>query len=180
MRARPIPFLAVAVLALSWVSQAQQQRPPGPPPRAGAAAPMCPTLGEDTKVSVSDVDGGVALTFTSERGDPELLLARVQHLAMAIELHSRSGGGQRPGRGPGRGFGGAGPGMMMMTPSRATAEDLDRGARLVLRPMDATQLDRLRADARTWARQMESGECPMWGTGGAGLDGGSPRRDGGQ
>jgi hypothetical protein len=50
---------------------------------------------------------------------------------------------------------------MKMPASRATTEEVPGGLRLVLTPVDATQLDALREGVRHHAEQMSSGQCPM-------------------
>ncbi len=60
--------------------------------------------------------------------------------------------------------GAGGPGMkkgMHMPASRATTEEVPGGIRLVLTPVEATQLDALRASVRHHAERMGSGQCPM-------------------
>jgi hypothetical protein len=82
-----------------------------------------------------DVEGGVALGFTTA-GDAGKLRAHVRHMA---EQHNREG----------------------MMDSRAVAEGIEGGARLVLTPNDPTQLAALREHARMHAESMRQGECPM-------------------
>jgi hypothetical protein len=60
--------------------------------------------------------------------------------------------------------GAEGQGMKMgmhMPASRATTEEVPGGMRLVLTPVDATQLDALRESVRHHAERMGSGQCPM-------------------
>lgn len=96
--------------------------------------------------------------------------------------YGRTGEGHGPGGGmmggPGGGMmGGPAGGMMggagaadasgmatadtMMPAATATVEDVDGGARIVLVPTDAAQLDSLRGRARMHRERMHSGECPI-------------------
>jgi hypothetical protein len=95
----------------------------------------CPMHDPSSKLSVEDVEVGVALGFTTA-GDAGKLRAHVRHMA---EQHNREG----------------------MMDSRAVAEDIEGGARLVLTPNDPTQLAALREHARMHAESMRKGECPM-------------------
>ncbi len=52
-------------------------------------------------------------------------------------------------------------GGMMMLPATASVADVEGGARLVLRPNDATQLGALRENARMMVQRMNHGDCPM-------------------
>lgn len=153
-------------------SQAQEQ-PSSPMPAAGGDMMQqlragCPMVVEGSDVAVADTQEGVALTFTTEAGDVGDLRARVQHMAQMYGMHA----GQRGmmwhhmgGQGQGRG----GPGMDMghmagrgpMPAATATVTEIDKGARLELRPTDASQLDALREHVRWHQQRMESGECWM-------------------
>jgi hypothetical protein len=53
------------------------------------------------------------------------------------------------------------PDGMHMVPSTARVEDIDRGARIVLTPVDAGKLAELRAHTRERAAHMAAGHCPM-------------------
>ena len=70
-------------------------------------------------------------------------------------------GGQNRGRGgPGMGMGhlaGRGP----MPAATATVTEIDKGARLELRPTDESQLSQLREPVRWHQQRMESGDCWM-------------------
>lgn len=125
----------------------------------------CPMVVEGADVAVSEIDGGVALTFTTAADDAHDLLARVQHMAQMYETHRGQRGmmwhhmaGQ--GRGVGMGMGhmaGRGP----MPAATATVTEVDKGARLELRPTDASQLTALREHVRGHQQRMASGECWM-------------------
>jgi hypothetical protein len=152
--------------------QTQEQTSP-PMPAAGGGMMQelragCPMVVEGADVAVSDTEGGVTLTFTTEAGDVADLRARVQHMAEMYEMHGgRRGmmwhhmGGQGRGRGgPGMGMGhmaGRGP----MPAATVTGTEVDKGARLELRPTDASQLDALREHVRWHQQRMEAGECWM-------------------
>lgn len=142
----------------------------------------CPMMAEGATVEVSDTYDGVALTFTTTSGNVADLRTRAHHMADMYTTH----GGHRGmmwhhmgGRGQGRGMMGEGhgPGMMggsgmghgpgmgmgrgMMPAATATVEEIEGGARILLVPTDASQLDALREHARVHRERMHGGECPM-------------------
>ena len=110
---------------------------------------MCPMGVPGTQIAVADVDGGIGVTFTTS-GDVADLRARVHPMA---EMHASRVSGEHAGMMSGM--------HMQMVPSRAVAEDIDGGARVVLTPNDPAQLDALRAQANQHADMMRRGECPM-------------------
>jgi hypothetical protein len=143
----------------------------------GAMA-MCPMQVPGTTAKTADVEGGVALSFTTS-GDVADLRQRVRGMA---EMHNRhhsdgmmmggqqgAGGGSREhphGSGAAAGDGCCGERMMMhggmMMPSAtASVEDIPGGARIILRPKDPAKLGALREHARMHAARMAQGECPM-------------------
>lgn len=150
-----------------------QEESSSPMPTAGGGMTQelragCPMVVEGADVAVSDTEGGVTLTFTTEAGDVADLRARVQHMAAMYEMHRGQRGmmwhhmgGQGRGRGgPVMGMGhmaGRGP----MPAATATVAEVDKGARLELRPTDASQLESLREHARWHQERMETGECWM-------------------
>lgn len=101
---------------------------------------MCPMAVPGTTVAASDVDGGVALAFTTRSGDVEELRRRVRRMA---EMHAGHGG------------------MGMMPAATATVEDVDGGARIALIATDPAQQEALRQHAHMHAGQMQGGQCPM-------------------
>lgn len=139
----------------------------------GQMAASCPMAIEDAKVEVADTDKGVALTFTTEKGDVADLRARVQQMATMYQQHGGrrgmmwhqgrgAGMGAGPGPGPGAGRGmGPGAGKGPMPALTATVTEVDKGARVELVPTDAAQLDALREHARFHQQRMSSGECWM-------------------
>jgi hypothetical protein len=188
MSSARFPTLTIAsvfVAAALWScnkNNASEPEPAGPQAQEQTSSPMsttgggmtqelragCPMVVEGADVEVTDTEGGVALTFTTEVGDVGDLRARVQHMAEMYGMHrGRRGmmwhhmGHQGRGRaGPGMGMGhmaGRGP----MPAATATVTEIDRGARLELRPTDASQLEALREHVRWHQQRMESGECWM-------------------
>jgi hypothetical protein len=122
--------------------------PPAQGSGMGTMADKCPVKVSGTKVMAADVEGGAALAFTTSSGDVAELRQRVRGMA---EMHDRKHA----------------TGGMMMPASTASAEDVEGGARLVLRPKDPAQLEGLRKHARMHAEKMSSGECPMMAPHGA-------------
>lgn len=138
----------------------------------------CPMAVPGTQVTVSDTRGGVALTFTTRTGDVRDLRHRVQTLAHHYEMHPQGGMmqwqnmhggmGQSHGMGMGHGRGqgmGQGQGMGMgagpMPRVHATVEDLPGGARVILTPVDPSDLAALRTRVHLHAQRMQSGQCWM-------------------
>jgi DNA-binding transcriptional LysR family regulator len=133
----------------------------GTQPPATAAAPAqpththgagCPMMMDPatTQITTADTSNGVAVTFTTD-GDVNDVRARARHMAdMHNQMAAMHGGA-------------AGGGMhgMAMVPSRATAEDLPGGARVVLVPADPAQLATLRQQVHMHTAMMQQGKCPM-------------------
>ena len=132
----------------------------GQQPGGGAMRPM---NAAGTQIAVSNTSDGVAIMFTTT-GDVADLRARVRQMAdMRNEMAGAKGKGMQ-GDGLQRGMQGGGMGVgMNMIPSRAWVEDVPNGARLVLVPMDPSQLAALRQQARAQAEMMQRGQCPMMG-----------------
>jgi hypothetical protein len=105
---------------------------------------MCPMNVPGTAATVTDVEGAVAISFTTRTGDVAELRRRVRHMA---EMHAQHQGCEMH--------------QMKMVPSTATVVDIDGGARMVLVPNDPAQLAALRQHARDHATMMASGRCPM-------------------
>jgi hypothetical protein len=169
-------------------TQSELAETPQPPASAPAAdggtmiqqsAAGCPMVVPGAEPAVSDTEGGIALEFTTSTGDVADLRARVAKLAQMYQMqHGRGGmmwhhmGGSSAAQG-GHGMGhmggqhGHGMGAMgtngkgPMPAVSATVTDLDKGARLELRPTDPAQLDALREHLRAHQQRMHAGECWM-------------------
>jgi hypothetical protein len=151
---------------------------------------MCPMKVPGVAVAASDVDGGASVSFTTTTGDVNELRARVRRMA---EKHEHMGDKHRAGDGkPHQGHDKAatgGPdhaggkhgmmhGCMMGKPggmhaATMTVEDIEGGARVILKPRDAAELQALRAHVQKCRERMQSGECPTMG-GHAGAPGAAP------
>ncbi len=131
---------------------------------------MCPMQVEGTTVNAEDVEGGVAVTFTTSSDIAELR-KRVAHLA---QMHGQPGMGMHAPADAGDGHahggkpsdasqhqGGMMAGGMMMPAATAQSEEVEGGARILLTPQDAADLDKLREHARHMTERMSSGQCPM-------------------
>lgn len=159
-------------------AQEQQAPPTMPSGMPGNADGMmdqlragCPMVVQGADVTVTDTEGGVALTFTTDTGDVADLRTRVQHMAQMYGMHHGQAGMMWHRMG-GEGMGHGRPGMdgrdMDHTAGRGpmpaatpTVTDTDLGARLELRPSDASRLDALREHVRWHQQRMRSGECWM-------------------
>ena len=182
--------LVVAACASSQPSGESQSAPPSAEQRGMGGgmmhhgmADMCPMQVAGTSVRTEDVEGGVAIAF-STTGDVAELRRRVAHM---VEMHDRSAGGGRQhgmamhghqgsaapghhhhgsppaagGQAPGRAMGGPGMSGPRMPAADARSEDVEGGARMVLTPRDPTELTALREHTRQMAERMATGECPM-------------------
>ena len=177
---RPQIGLLAAALGITVGACTSTTRPPSGPTAASSTRPaaghlhgraqghetvggICPMKVPGATASVTDVDGGVALSFTTTAGDLAELRRRVHR--MAARHQHRQGGKMQMGR-SGGGMHAMRGGMMgtahgRMPTSTATVEDIEGGARLLLRPVDPGQLEALRAHARAHGDGMPRGECPM-------------------
>lgn len=124
--------------------------------QAGMMAGMCPLQVPGTTVASTEVEGGIALSFTTTTGDVAELRQRVRRMA---EMHNQPGGGHM--------MMGSHGGMMMHA-ATASAEDIEGGARLILQPKEPAQLGELREHVRMKAQRMAAGECPMMSLGSGG------------
>lgn len=152
------------------------------PMMQGDKAEMCPMMVEGTTARARDVEGGVAIVFTTT-GDVAELRQRVGQMAM---MHNKKHGqpgqsgqmemhGSHHGGGPAADENSDSQGMhgsmmgdeakmmcgQMMPPSTARSEAIKGGARLVLTPKDKADLAALRKSVHKHAQKMTSGQCPM-------------------
>ena len=111
--------------------------------QGGPMAAACPMVGDGAQVREQDIEGGVALTFTSE--DP----AQVDTLRAHVQRMARMPGWSGQGRGPNA-----------LPPSDAFAVDVPNGARLELRARAPADVLALRDAARARTDRMRAGECP--------------------
>jgi hypothetical protein len=183
------PTAATSSQALAPSASAPVPAPSASAPgdrRRAMMAGVCPVEVPGTTVSEQDSQGGAALVFGTT-GD--VLEVRTRVRAMA-EMHNRRQGGGHPGMGDGGmrmpwpdggmmhgGMRMPGPdggmrmpwpdggmmhgGMMMGPPAEARAEDLERGAQLVLTAAKPSDIGALRAHARQMAERMGQGHCFM-------------------
>ncbi|MBC7173138.1 MAG: hypothetical protein H5U40_11945, partial [Polyangiaceae bacterium] len=130
---------------------AQAQSPGG---QGSTAGPGCPLLARTTTVRAEDVEGGAAIVFTTEEGDPAAIRSRAEQMA---EMHNEHHGQDAP---PGQHER-----MMAEHPNMhgadARAEDIEGGARVVFEPRGDGDVEALRDEVRAHAQRIESGECPM-------------------
>lgn len=168
---RRISALAALVVAGVSLSVGCEDKPtPAPPaaassakPAASVAAPPssaamgkmanCPNLVEGSDTAIADVDGGVALTVTAkdEAGTKEIR-ARAKHLAEVskeeVPSVKHNGGGHGGGQ-----FGRC---PVVARNTVVTVDEVEGGAKLTVKPKDATEVDWVRREARE--RQGELGQ----------------------
>lgn len=178
MKTQVLVGTAVAALLAGYPSTSSAQ---SAPPTGTTASPAlelgmgmldgtCPMQVAGTTVTSKDIEGGVAIVFTTSAGNTVALRERVQRMAERHN-HKYAGGGMMmadhaPGNAMKMGHRGLGSGMMKgggmrMPAATAAVEDIDGGARLVLRPKAPTQLEALREHARMRADRLARGDCPM-------------------
>jgi len=185
---RRLPFLLAATALLSLGGCASSQPNTRTEPSAQAQGgestqpmcAMCPMKVEGAQVAASDVEGGVALTFTTATGDVEALRAQVARMAERHNAHhagapasgsSEQGCCQQAGQGqhgPGHPGKHAAMGMPMMA-AKASVEEVPTGARMVLKVEDPANLEPLRQHVHQHAEMMSKGGCgcpAMQGAGG--------------
>lgn len=157
-------LLVVTITACASRQSREQpaQAPPGQPPSAqpggGSGCPMMMNAG--TRITTTDTSDGVAIAFAATR-DVAGLRARVRQMAAMHNRMAEMDAGMQKGGGMQKAGGMHESGGMHMVPSRASVEDLPDGARLVLVPVDPSQLANLRQEARMHGQMMQRGECPM-------------------
>jgi hypothetical protein len=139
---------------------------------AGTMAAICPMGVPGTAVATSDTPDGVALAFTTPKGDIDELRAHVHRIAnmhnalgttTVASLHGPND--TSPPNAPDKlansplcgGMGMSGGTMMPL--ASASVVDVDGGARLILTPKDPAQLVALRQHARICASRMQQGQC---------------------
>ncbi len=142
----------------------------------------CPVHVPETTVGSAEVEGGASVEFTGG-GDVEARRRSVRRMAQLQNQHGFEygmdmGAGaatptyrERGSRGGAMGNNDAiagnavGTGHTMAAGRTMTAvvDDVEGGARLVLRPRNPEHLEPLRERARKWAEQMARGECvTLW------------------
>jgi hypothetical protein len=164
-------LVAVGTLACGSSGTKSQPTTASAPPPAQHEAGQCDMKEmAGAKVNATDTANGIAVEFTTS-GDVAALRTHVHKMAdMHNGMAPHEGGEMHGGMGSGEMHGGMGSGGMhemhgmKMVPSRATVEDIDGGARIVLVPNDPAQLADLRTHVREHAAMMAKGECPMMET----------------
>jgi len=127
---------------------------------------MCPMKMPGAAVTVVEVEGGVALTFTTTNpADVDELRGRVKRVADMHNQGGMMGGGMMGGGMMGGGMMGGGGGAMPASPmpsATAATEDVDGGARLTFKPKDTAQLEALREHVKQAAEGMQKRRaCPI-------------------
>ena len=144
-----------AACGSQYQTSSQPPQAPAPTAQASPHGEMCPMMVDPatTQITTMDTNDGVAITFTTMTSDVNALRTRVHQIA---DMHNRMA--MQQGGCPHAGAMREG---MMMVPSRAMAQDIEGGTRVVLVPNDPSQLETLREQARMHADMLQRGECPM-------------------
>lgn len=159
-------------------------------PGFGPMGEVCPTQSPGTRVTSANVEGGGAMVFTADPSDVADVREQTRRMAarhneryalggMMLDGHSRGapvadpyrGPGAEPGRDRGDQGGMMMAGGMMMPAASASVEEIDSGARLILRPTDPALLEALRHHVRIRVERMAHGECPLMSPGADGTFG---------
>lgn len=126
----------------------------------------CPMLVPGATVQAKDTTNGMAMTFATT-GDVAELRRRVRVMAEHMNAAPGSSGGMgmhgtMMGADAGMGMMGGGTMGAMMPAVRAEVEDVDKGARLKMTPVDASKLGEMREHMKQHVQMMnQSHGCPM-------------------
>lgn len=133
------------------------------PPRSGAMSmENCPMAVPGTSVAAQDTPEGEAITFSTSSGDVNELRRRVRTMSEMHDGHHMGGDTASMGQGAGGSAMGSDVHESMTAPtSRATVSDVEGGARVDIVPVDPTQVEQVRAAARTHAEHMQREGCAM-------------------
>jgi len=112
----------------------------------GMKGDMCPMQVAGATARSEDLEGGIAVAFTTNTGDVAELRQRVKAMAEMHNNHHAEGGMMSG---------------MMVPAATSVADDVPGGARIALTPKDPSQVEALRQHVRTHAERMARGECPM-------------------
>jgi hypothetical protein len=104
----------------------------------------CPVKVEGTTVEVADTADGVAVTFAAKPANVADLQQRVERMA---NMHAAMGNMPM--------------GQQNMIGGTVKYEALPTGARLTLKPNDASKLKEFREQVRSCVEQMKKGDCSM-------------------
>jgi hypothetical protein len=159
---------AIALLAGCAHSTPSSAAAPAPA-RGGSMMAMCPAGVPGTTVAAADVVNGSTITF-STTPDQVVEVQRRVHAMVAMHNQHHGDGGMKHGAMMGEGKmgggmmgGGKGMGEMKVPSSRATALDLETGARVEVMPNDPADLQKLQAAVRLHAQRMQQEGCGMKG-----------------
>jgi hypothetical protein len=133
--------------AVAAADTAANVAPPAPPGSAAAPRKManCPTLVEGGATAIKDIEGGVELTVTAkEEAATREIRARARHLTEVSKEEAPSGRHNGAGHGGGR----SGRCPVITRNTVVTAEDIEGGVRITVKPRDVAELDWVRREAR--------------------------------
>ena len=159
---------------------AQAQAQPQAQPQQLQPSQMCPADLPGVSVTAQDTQDGSALVFTSNTGNVEALRGRVQNLATLMNNqkanqkpesgtnmhemgphHTYDHGSGMPQQAPGQ-VQGANQGVSgELVAARARVENIEKGARLVLTPVNPAQLAMVRGFVQEQAGKLSSGDCSV-------------------
>ena len=136
----------VVACALAVVTVSAQNSPAAGQMGMSQAQMMqaCPVKVEGTTVEVADTADGVAVTFAAKPANVADLQQRVERMA---NMHAAMGNMQM--------------GPQSMIAGTVKYEALPTGARLTMKPNDASKLKEFREQVRSRVEQMKKGDCSM-------------------
>jgi hypothetical protein len=104
----------------------------------------CPVKVEGTTVEVADTTDGVAVTFAAKSANVADLQQRVERMA---NMHTAMGNMQM--------------GQQSMIAGTVKYDPIPNGARMTMKPNDASKLKEFREQVRSRVEQMKKGDCSM-------------------
>jgi hypothetical protein len=146
MNARWMTWLLGLLLACGGSAGASQAKAPEASEAQGGehtCTDSCPMEIQGTKVSYAETPDGAALVFVTEQGDVAELQRRVANKA----VHQSQGGIRLKAPAPGE------------VPHATRSDTVDHGARLIMTPNDASQLEALRKHVKDHADTMSKKGC---------------------
>jgi hypothetical protein len=139
-------FGLAVVSALGVITISAQNSPAAGPTGMNQAQMMqaCPVKVEGTTVEAKDTADGIAVTFVAKPANVADLQQRVERMA---NMHAAMGNMPL--------------GQQGMIAGTVKYEALPTGARLTLKPNDASKLKEFREQVRSHVEQMKKGDCSM-------------------
>ncbi len=153
-----VSAVSAAVFAFGALSGCAQRSSAPPPERSSVAMDdLCPLYTSGAKVEFARVEGGGSLTFTGGAASVAELRGRARRVVNMhndrLDTRARAGEASSDQSAD----------RWRMPQARASVQDVQGGARVVLIPSDAVQLGSLREHMQTQLGRINYDECPaLW------------------